>query len=116
MKFVLQSAVTKPYNCGRHVQREKHVMAEQPAKGTRPDEELTYTRFLSSRTLVSSFILGEAGKVSTAAGAAHKWHSAVVECLYISPPLSSCQSSWRNRLHAQPGEQVPQHLSHIAQL
>lgn len=29
IKFVLQSAVTKLYNCGRHMQREEHVMAEQ---------------------------------------------------------------------------------------
>ncbi|MCI4387676.1 hypothetical protein PGIGA_G00077050 [Pangasianodon gigas] len=40
-------------------------------KGTRTDEKRT--RFLSSRTLVSSFILGEAGKVSTTAGTGHKW-------------------------------------------
>lgn len=83
------------------------------AKGTRPDEELTYTRFLSSRTLVSSFILGEAGKVSTAAGAAHKWVSLALgtlskQCLCLffcfffllplfSPSTSSLFSAARAR-------------------
>ncbi|KAG7323310.1 hypothetical protein KOW79_013012 [Hemibagrus wyckioides] len=50
-----------------------NVLHRSGAKGTWTDEERTRTRFLSSRTLVSSFILGEAGKVSTTAGAARKW-------------------------------------------